>query len=222
MRFDASGFKAVEIPSATVNVTETEVLDRSLEVGAQAQTVTVEGEVEVIQTASSALGTVASARTVTELPLNTRNYTNLLAMSAGTTSPVQNATSLGPGSSLISANGASNFPNTFLQDGVDVGVWLGLGTGTEGTAYASFSIPNPDAIAEFKIQTSSYDAGYGRHPGANVNVITKSGTNSLHGAAFEFFRNTALNANEWFYKRSELLATSRIKMLCSTPTSMAA
>ncbi len=206
VRFDASGFKAVEIPSATVNVTETEVLDRSLEVGAQAQTVTVEGEVEVIQTASSALGTVASARTVTELPLNTRNYTNLLAMSAGTTSPVQNATSLGKGSSLISANGASNFQNTFLQDGVDVGVWLGLGTGTEGTAYASFSIPNPDAIAEFKIQTSSYDAGYGRHPGANVNVITKSGTNSLHGAAFEFFRNTALNANEWFYKRSESLA----------------
>jgi hypothetical protein len=206
VRFEAGGFKPVEIPSAAVNVTETEVLDRSLEVGAQAQTVTVEGEVEVIQTASSALGTVASAKTVTELPLNTRNYTNLLAMSAGTTSPVQNATSLGKGSSLISANGASNFQNTFLQDGVDVGVWLGLGTGTEGTAYASFSIPNPDAIAEFKIQTSSYDAGYGRHPGANVNVITKSGSNSLHGAAFEFFRNTALNANEWFYKRSEALA----------------
>ena len=206
VRFEASGFKPVEIPSAAVNVTETEVLDRSLEVGAQAQTVTVESEVEAIQTASSALGTVATARTVTELPLNTRNYTNLLAMSAGTTSPVQNATSLGKGSSLISANGASNFQNTFLQDGVDVGVWLGLGTGTEGTAYASFSVPNPDAIAEFKIQTSSYDAGYGRHPGANVNVITKSGSNSFHGAAFEFFRNTALNANEWFYKRSELLA----------------
>ena len=206
VRFEAGGFKPVEIPSAAVNVTETEVLDRALEVGAQAQTVTVEGEVEVIQTASSALGTVATARTVTELPLNTRNYTNLLAMSAGTTSPVQNATSLGKGSSLISANGASNYQNTFLQDGVDVGVWLGLGTGTEGTAYASFSVPNPDAIAEFKIQTSSYDAGYGRHPGANVNVITKSGSNSLHGAAFEFFRNTALNANEWFYKRSELNA----------------
>jgi Carboxypeptidase regulatory-like domain/TonB dependent receptor-like, beta-barrel len=206
VKVEAAGFKAVEIPSATVNVTETEVLDRSLEVGSQTQAVTVEAEVEVIQTASSALGTVASSRTVTELPLNTRNYTNLLAMSAGTTSPVQNATSLGKGSSLISANGASNFQNTFLQDGVDVGVWLGLGTGTEGTAYASFSIPNPDAIAEFKIQTSSYDAGYGRHPGANVNVITKFGTNSLHGSAFEFFRNTVLNANEWFYKRSELNA----------------
>jgi hypothetical protein len=59
-------------------------------------------------------------------------------------------------------------------------------------------MPNPDAISEFKIQTSSYDAGYGRNPGANVNVITKSGTNAFHGSAFEFFRNTALNANDWF------------------------
>ena len=69
----------MEIPSATVSVTETAVLDRALEVGSQAQTVTVEGEVEAIQTTSSALGTVANARTVTEIPLNTRNYTNLLA-----------------------------------------------------------------------------------------------------------------------------------------------
>jgi Carboxypeptidase regulatory-like domain len=83
VKFEAPGFKPVEIPSAAVNVTETGVLDRSLEVGGQAQTVTVEGEVEVIQTASSALGTVANARTVSELPLNTRNYTNLLAMTAG-------------------------------------------------------------------------------------------------------------------------------------------
>ena len=62
-------------------------------------------------------------------------------------------------------------------------------------------MPNPDAISEFKIQTSTYDAGYGRNPGANVNVVTKSGTNSFHGSAFEFFRNTALNANDWFLNR---------------------
>ena len=61
---------------------------------------------------------------------------------------------------------------------------------------------NPDAIQEFKIQTSLYDAGYGRNPGANVNVVTKSGTNDFHGTAFEFFRNTALNANDFFRKIS--------------------
>jgi hypothetical protein len=61
-----------------------------------------------------------------------------------------------------------------------------------------FDYPTLAGIAEFKIQTSTYDAGYGRNPGANVNVVTKSGTNAFHGAAFEFFRNTALNANDWF------------------------
>src|SRR5436309_165431 len=74
----------------------------------------------------------------------------------------------------------------------------GFNTGVEGVSVGGFAIPNPDAISEFKIQTSSYDAGYGRNPGANVNVVTKSGTNSFHGSAFEFFRNGVLNANTWF------------------------
>jgi hypothetical protein len=183
VKFEAPGFKPVEIPSAAVNVTETGVLDRSLEVGGQAQTVTVEGEVEVIQTASSALGTVANARTVSELPLNTRNYTNLLAMTAGANSSVTNATYVGKGSSLILVNGGGTAQNTFLQDGVSIQNWYSLGTGVEGALIGTFAIPNPDSISEFKIQTATYDAGYGRNPGANVNVITKSGTNNLHGSA---------------------------------------
>jgi Carboxypeptidase regulatory-like domain len=197
--FEAMGFKPVEVPSATVNVTETGVLDRVLEVGAQTQTVTVEGEVETIQTTSSALGTVANTRTMTELPLNTRNFTNLLAMSAGANSSVQDASQIGKGGSFIAVNGGGFGQNTYLQDGVDVDDWFSFNTGAEGLSGGSFPIPNPDAIAEFKIQTSSYDAGYGRNPGANVNVVTKSGTNNFHGAAFEFFRNTALNANNWFF-----------------------
>jgi carboxypeptidase family protein len=196
--FEASGFKPVEIPSATVTVTETAVLDRALEVGAQAQTVTVESSVETIQTASSALGTVATARTVAELPLSTRNYTNLLAMSSGANASVQDASLLGKGTTLIAVNGAGTAQNTFLQDGVVISNWFSFNTGVEGVSVGGFAIPNPDAIAEFKIQTSTYDSGYGRNPGANVNVVTKSGTNSFHGTAFEFFRNTALNANTWF------------------------
>src|SRR5690348_4228942 len=196
--FEASGFKPVEIPSATVTVTETAVLDRALEVGAQAQTVTVESSVETIQTASSALGTVATARTVAELPLSTRNYTNLLAMSSGANASVQDASLLGKGTTLIAVNGAGTAQNTFLQDGVVISNWFSFNTGVEGVSVGGFAIPNPDAISEFKIQTSTYDAGYGRNPGANVNVVTKSGTNSFHGNAFEFFRNTALNANTWF------------------------
>ena len=198
VKFEAAGFRAVEIPSATVTVTETAVLDRTLEVGAQEQTVTVAESVETIQAASSALGTVATARTVTELPLSTRNYTNLLAMSSGANAPVQDASLLGKGTTLISVNGAGTAQNTYLQDGVAIDNWFSFNTGVEGVSVGGFAIPNPDAISEFKIQTSTYDAGYGRNPGANVNVVTKSGTNEFHGNAFEFFRNTALNANTWF------------------------
>ena len=197
VRFEANGFKPVEIPSATINVTETAVLDRALEVGAQTQTVTVEGEVETIQTASSALGTVVGTTAVLALPLNTRNYTNLLTLSAGANAGVTNATFTGKGGTLIAVNGGGTAQNTYLQDGVAINNWFSFNTGAEGVEFGSFAIPIPDAIEEFKIQTSTYDAGYGRNPGANVNVITKSGTNNFHGSAFEFFRNTALNANDW-------------------------
>lgn len=196
--FAASGFKTAEVPSATINVTETEELDRALEVGVQNQQVTVQGEVETIQTTSSALGTVVNSQTLTEIPLSTRNYTNILAMSAGTSSDVNNATTMGKGSTNIAVNGAGTAQNTYLQDGVAVNNWYSLGGTIEGASLGAFAIPNPDAIQEFKIQTSTYDAGYGRNPGANVNVITKSGSNEFHGTAFEFFRNTILNANDWF------------------------
>src|SRR5215813_4329396 len=198
VKFELVGFNTAEVPSVKVNVTETAVLDRTLEVGAQAEAVRVEAEIETIQTASSALGTVATATTVTELPLSTRNYTNLLAMSTGANASVQDASLIGKGTTLIAVNGAGTAQNTFLQDGVVINNWWSFNTGVEGVSVGGFAIPNPDAIAEFKIQTSSYDAGYGRNPGANVNVITKSGTNSFHGSAFEFFRNTELNANTWF------------------------
>ena len=203
VKFEAAGFNAVEVPAATVNVTETEVLNEALQVGAQTQEVTVQANVETVQTATSALGTVVGTETVTELPLNTRNYTNLLAMSAGANAAVSNATSLGKASTLIAVNGGGFAQNNYLQDGVSLGNWYSFNTGTEGTEYGALAIPNPDTIQEFKIQTSTYDAGYGRNPGANVNVVTKSGTNQFHGTAFEFFRNTDLNANDWFNKYSE-------------------
>src|SRR4029077_5938365 len=198
VRIEASGFKPVEVPSVTVAVTETAVLDRNLEVGAQAQTVTVEGEVENIQTASSALGTVVNTRSMEALPLSTRNFTNLLAMTAGANAGVANSTTLGKSASGIAVNGADIGQNTYLQDGVAVNTWSSTNTTQEGTNSGAFPTPNPDTIQEFKIQTSNYDAGYGRNPGANVNVITKSGTNDFHGSAFEFFRNTSLNANDYY------------------------
>jgi len=209
VRMEASGFKPVEVPSVAVAVTETAVLDRNLDVGAQSQTVTVEGEVENIQTASSALGTVVNTRSMESLPLSTRNYTNLLAMTAGANAGVSNSTTLGKSATGIAVNGADIGQNTYLQDGVTVNTWSSTNTTQEGTNSGSFPTPNPDTISEFKIQTSNYDSGYGRNPGANVNVITKSGTNDFHGSAFEFFRNTALNANDYFFNASHAPGTPK-------------
>src|SRR6266853_2140137 len=203
VKFEASGMAAVEVPSVQIDVTETPVLDRSLSIATEKQTVTVEANAEIIQTASSALGSVVGSATVAELPLSTRNYVNLIAMAAGTNADVNNATGLGKGWIFTNVNGANNTQNNYQMDGAPIDNWASFNVGNDSGFFASLPVPNPDAIQEFKIQTSSYDAGYGRNAGANVNVITKSGTDRFHGSAFEFFRNTALNANEWFFQRAE-------------------
>ena len=179
IRFAAPGFKTSEIGGVTINVTETPTLDRALEVGQQSEQVTVEASVETVQTASSTLGTVVGSRAVTALPLSTRNYTQILGLSAGVSGSVNNATSLGKGTVDASVNGANVNQNNYQMDGVNVAeLRRHRRRGRMRGIYAGIGIPNPDALQEFKIQTSTYDASYGRNPGANVNVVTKSGTNS--------------------------------------------
>ncbi len=117
---------------------------------------------------------------------------------------MNNATGLGKGWLITSVNGANNTQNNYQMDGAPINNWASFNVGNDSGFFASLPVPNPDTIQEFKIQTSGYDASYGRNAGANVNVITKSGTNRFHGSALEFFRNTALNANEWFFKRNQL------------------
>ena len=204
VKFEAGGFETSEVSSVELNVTETPVLNRSLTVGSQSQQVTVEAETEAIQTASSALGTVVSSQSVTDIPLSTRNYLNLIAMSAGANAAVNNASQPGKGGINLFVNGSNSGQNNFQMDGSITDNYYSTGNGTDSGFYAAIPVPNPDVIQEFKIQTSSYDAGYGRNPGANVNVVTKGGTNAFHGNAFEFFRNRVLNANDWFIKRNQL------------------
>ncbi len=199
VRYTANGFKPLEV-SITINVTEAPVVDRSLEVGAQAEQVTVEANVETIQTSSSALGTVVSNQTATALPLTTRNYTNLIGLTAGANAAVNNAAGFGSGGVDTAANGALMSMNNYMMDGV--AQTAQQGGSVVQAFYSGISIPNPDTLSEFKIQTSSYDAGYGRNSGANVNVVTKSGTNGFHGTGYEFFRNTDLNATDFFRNRT--------------------
>ena len=202
VKFDASGFKSIEVPVVTVAVTEIATLNQDLQVGAQAEEVTVQGNVETVQTSNATLGTVMNSQTIAGLPLTTRNYTNILGLSAGANVGVFNAATLGKGTQDIAVNGASVNQNNFQMDGASIVSFAGHGTAVDSASDPGIGIANPDAVQEFKIQTSLYDAGYGRTPGANVNVVTKSGTNGFHGAAFEFFRNTDLNANDFFRKIS--------------------
>ncbi len=201
VRFAANGFKTAEVSAVNLNVTESPVLDRKLEVGAQSESVTVEASAETLQTASSTLGTTVGSKSVTELPLASRNYTQIIGLSAGANVGVNNATSFGKGTLDISVNGNTPGQNNFQMDGVGIQSMASSGSANDNGIYVGIAVPSPDSIQEFKIQTSTYDATYGRNPGGNVNVITKSGTNSWHGTAFEFFRNADLDANDFFYNR---------------------
>ena len=176
LKIGAAGFKTSEVSGVTVNVTETATQDKVLEVGAVTQTVTVESSVETLQTESSTLGTTVTGANIAALPMANGNYTEILSLTAGTTASVDNATALGKGTQDISANGVDPGSNNFQMDGVAVNNIANSGSSNDGTIYTGIPIPSPDAIGEFKIQTSTYDASYGRNPGANVNVSTKSGT----------------------------------------------
>ena len=198
----ATNFETYKTPSVMINVTESEELNMALTVGSTSQTVTVQAETVLAQTESTTLGRVVNEQTVDNLPLVTRNYTQILNLYTGVQADVNNAGALGRNSPDIFVNGGRAIDNDYQMDGVHInnfgtakaGDWLG---------YTGIAIPNPDAIEEFKVQTSLYDAGYGRSSGANVNVVTKSGSNAFHGNAFEYFRNNVLNANDFFLKRND-------------------
>ena len=201
LRFSTPGFRTVETPGLKIVVTETLLVDRLLEVGDRSEQILVEAETQAIQGQTSTLGTVVGPRAVTGLPLTNRNYTQIVGLSAGVSVGVNNASAFGRGSQDVSVNGAAPEQNNYQMDGVAVNNLAGTGIAADNTLYTGVGIPNPDAIQEFKIQTSMYDASYGRNPGANVNVVTRAGTRAFHGSLFEFSRNSALNANSFFQNR---------------------
>jgi Carboxypeptidase regulatory-like domain/TonB-dependent Receptor Plug Domain len=202
VKFSAAGFKTSEVPSVTVNITETPVLNQKLEVGAQTEQVTVESTTETIQTQNATVGALVGSKEVTDLPLSDRNYTQIIDLSPGVVANVASAAAVGNGTQDINVNGMGSDQNNYMMDGATLTNY-GSGGAAQSGNFPGIAIPNPDAIQEFKIQTSQYDAEYGRNPGASVNVTTKDGGNSFHGAAWEFFRNTALDANDFFNRLSE-------------------
>ena len=199
----APGFASIDVPSVPVNVTETHVLNQQLTVGAQTQQVTVQTEVQAVQTENSTLGDVVANRSINELPLVTRNFTQIMTLSPGVNASVVNAGALGRGFVSLYTNGQNDISNTYQMDGVTVNNFGG-GSADGSAFFGQIATPSPDALQEFKVQTAQYDASFGRNAGAQVNIATKSGSNDFHGSLFEFFRNEDLNANDWFRNRSGL------------------
>ena len=195
----APGFKTAEKPPILVNVTETARADAALTVGSESETVEVSAGAVQLQVENATLGTVVQGATIREVPLTNRNFTQVLTMSAGVSGDVNNAAALGKGTQDVYVNGASSISNNFHMDGADINNF-GSGRAGDFVQQAGIAIPNPDTLQEFKIQTTNYDAGFGRDAGANVDVVTKTGSNAIHGSVWEFFRNDVLNANDTFLK----------------------
>jgi hypothetical protein len=199
--FELAGFKRLVRDNITLNVREIASIDVSLEVGTVSTEVTVSQEAPLIQAESSALGRVVEEQLVTGVPLSSRNFTQILALSPGVVSDVPNAGAFGRNSVNIAANGARPWENSLVFNGM-IADNANSGGFDDDNDKTGIPVPSPDAIQEFKVQTALYDAENGRQGGATVNIVTKTGTNAIHGSAFEFFRNDALNANEWFRNRT--------------------
>ena len=199
----APGFKTQTITNISVDVATTATVNIRLQLGEATQQVTVEAVADILQTDSAANGGVVDDKTVPALPLSSRNYTQILDLSPGVSGSVPNAGSLGKNSVDVFVNGGRIMDNSYQMDGQDAGNMETQGTG-HILSIGGISIPNPDAIQEFKVQTSLYDASYGRGAGANVNVVTKSGSDRIHGGVFEFLRNDVLNANDFFLNRQNV------------------
>ncbi len=194
---EAPGFKRFIQDNITVDVAGTATVDAVLELGQVTEQVDVQSQVQQVDTSSSTLGGVVEEKMVTAVPLSSRNFTQILGLSPGVNSSVPNAGALGRNSVNISANGARPFDNTLILNGLLAENPMSQGF-DDDTDKAGVPIPAPDSLMEFKVQTGLYDAEYGRQGGAVINVVTKSGTNQLHGSLYEFLRNDDLNANEFF------------------------
>jgi hypothetical protein len=189
----AAGFAKTTQSNLTVNVAQALEVNIQLKVGQASETVEVNEAPPLLQTQEASTGQVIGRQEVNNLPLNGRNFTFLAQLGAGMQTP-QADTRGNAASGAFSANGERPAQNNYLLDGIDDNSdnvdFL------NGTNYVI--LPPIDAIQEFKVQTSDYSAELGRAAGAVVNATVKSGTNSIHGDAFEFFRNDKLDAADWF------------------------
>ena len=188
---EKAGFGKETAEGVVVRITEITSFDIHLQVASQKAVVEVMVQPDMVQTESPAQGTVIEQQEIRQLPLPTRNFQQLLTLTPGTSGPIQNSSELGRGAAPIYVDGNRATSNSVVINGADAN---SIGTGST----PNLAVPATDSLQEFIVQTSQYDASQGRVAGGVVAAVTKSGTNGLHGNAYEFFRNTTLNANNYF------------------------
>lgn len=192
----AGGFQTFKANQIVLNVAEKHTVNIELKAGSVDQTVVVEDNPVSVDTESSAQAGTISGVQVRELELSSRNFEQLVTLQPGVVNQLGDEASAG--NSAISVNGARTTANNWTVDGADIN-----DSGSNGTIT---NVPSIDAIQEFTLQRGSYDAGYGRSGGGQVLVATKNGTSAFHGDVYEFVRNTALDANDYFNKQGEIAA----------------
>jgi hypothetical protein len=192
--FSAAGFATQIRKGINLDVGAQQVVDATMQVGQVAQTVEVTTEAPLVQLTSSALTAEVSATTVRELPLNGRSWTDLATLQPGVALIETHASQSNRGyGSQVTISGGRPQQNNYRLDGITVNDYM---NGAPGNVQGGEL--GVDAIQEFSVLTSNYSAEYGRTSGGVVNAITRSGTNSLHGSAYEFLRNSALDARNFF------------------------
>jgi hypothetical protein len=199
------GFKAIIKPDITINVQDSLVLNFALEVGASSVVVTVEGGAPLINTTDASVSTVIDREFAENLPMNGRSFQTLIYLTPGVVVTATNTQDNGQ----FSVNGQRASANYWTVDGVSANVGLGAnkigGANGLGGTIGSFSalggtnsLVSVDALQEFRIQTSTFAPEFGRTPGGQIAIVTRSGTDQFHGTVFDYFRNDALDANDWF------------------------
>ncbi|MCU1298732.1 MAG: TonB-dependent receptor plug, partial [Acidobacteriaceae bacterium] len=192
-----AGFGEATYKNVVVRITETTRMIAKLSPQAVQQDIEVEAQVQTVETSSATTGQAIEANTIRNLPLATQNFQQLLTLSTGAQSELNASAQLGRGTAHINVNGQREDNNNYLIEGITA-------TDYNVAELTTTPLPNPDVIQEFKVQTSLYDASQGRNGGGNIDAILKSGTRNFHGDAYEFFRNTVFDANDYFLKRNQL------------------
>ena len=203
------GFSDVAVNNIRLNVGDQKQLNLVLKIGSAETSVTVDGSGLTINTTDGSVSTVINRQFVANIPLNGRSFQDLISMTPGVVTQSPQATYATTGNrGDFSINGQRTEDNYYTVDGVSGNVTAGSSAGNgyagSGTVAATSalgttqSLLSVDALQEFRVESSSYSAEYGRSPGGQLSFATRSGTNTLHGSVFDYFRNGALDANNWF------------------------